>query len=416
MAAQAQANAAAAAEEDIGACTLDQRKLTINKKWRITEKIASGGFGAIYKAHDKDTNDVVVVKTERRIGKNYLDREAEVFKKMNGQEGFPKMVWRGKIYYKENKKRKGCSSIIMDQLGSSLSDLFYKQQKRFSLKTTLMLADQMIKRLQQLHEAGIIHRDIKPGNFVMGVGNKAHICFLIDYGLANFYRNSDGSHMAYRTDAPFRGTHRYASVNAHFKVEQSRRDDLEGLGYVLIYFLRGGLPWQNVNCSRRRRRKVIGDSKKAVTLEQLCDGIPVEFKEYMDIVRNLQYESEPDYRLLRKLFKRCLRREGYKKDFQFDWTTQRDSTTDASSVANFQSSIGGSDSSVSTFEDDGVERPLYNWQALKRIHDDEDQGDEPPAKRQRVETGAPDPANVVLISSVEEKADADGPAGHDPMM
>jgi len=80
--------------------------------------------------------------------------------------------------------------------------------------------------------------------------------------------------MAYRTDAPFRGTHRYASINAHFKIEQSRRDDLEGLGYVLIYFLRGGLPWQNINCSRRRRRKMIGDSKKGVSLDQLCEGIP----------------------------------------------------------------------------------------------------------------------------------------------
>jgi len=205
--------------------------------------------------------------------------------------------------------------------------------------------------------------------------------------------------MAYRTDAPFRGTHRYASINAHFKIEQSRRDDLEGLGYVLIYFLRGGLPWQNINCSRRRRRKMIGDSKKSVTLEQLCDGLPVEFKEYMDIVRSITYESDPPYRHLRKLFKRCFRREGYKKDFVFDWTTT-DATSDATSVAGFHSSIGGSDSSLSTMEDDGVERPLHDPSSLKRIHDDEDHGgEEPPLKRQRTD---PDPnANVVLISSVD---------------
>jgi len=397
------ANAAAQAEEDIGACTLDQRKLTINKKWRITEKIASGGFGAIYKAVDKDSGEAVVVKTERRIGKNYLDREAEVFKKMQGQDGFPGMIWRGKIYYKENKKRKGCSSIIMDVLGPSLSDLFYTQNKHFTLKTTLMLADQMIKRLEQLHSAGIIHRDIKPGNFVMGVGANAHKVYLIDFGLANFFRNTDGSHMAYRTDAPFRGTHRYASINAHFKIEQSRRDDLEGLGYVLIYFLRGGLPWQNINCSRRRRRKMIGDSKKGVTLEQLCEGLPVEFKEYMDLVRNITYESDPPYRHLRKLFKRCFRREGYKKDFVFDWTST-DTTSDATSVAGFHSSIGGSDSSLSTMEDDGVPRPLHDPSSLKRIHDDDDQNgdaEEPPLKRARTE---PNPnANVVLISSVDEK-------------
>jgi serine/threonine protein kinase len=390
--------AAAANEEDIGACTLEQRKLTINKKWRITEKIASGGFGAIYKAQDKDTGEYVVVKTERRIGKNYLDREAEVFKKMANQDGFPAMIWRGKIYYKENKKRKGCSSIIMDVLGPSLSDLFYQQGKHFSLKTTLLLADQMIKRLEQLHNVGIIHRDIKPGNFVMGIGPNAHKVYLIDFGLANFFRNTDGSHMAYRTDAPFRGTHRYASINAHFKIEQSRRDDLEGLGYVLIYFLRGGLPWQNINCSRRRRRKMIGDSKKSVSLDQLCEGLPVEFKEYMEVVRNITYESDPPYRHLRKLFKRCFRRESYKKDFVYDWTTA-DATSDATSVAGFHSSIA-SDSSLSTMEDDGVQRPLHDPNSLKRIHDDEDHGgEEPPLKRQRTD---PDPnANVVLISSID---------------
>jgi len=255
--------------------------------------------------------------------------------------------------------------------------------------------------LEQMHALGIIHRDIKPGNFVMGTGQKAHIVYLIDYGLANFFQNIDGTHMPYRTDAPFRGTHRYASVNAHFKVEQSRRDDLEGLGYVLIYFLRGGLPWQNVNCSRRRRRKVIGDAKKGVSLEQLCEGIPVEFREFMEGVKNLQYETEPNYKFLRQLFKRCFRREGYKKDFVYDWTSG-EQTSDATSVAGpAQSSIASS--SISTLEDDGVDRPLYNPANLKRIHDDEDQAEnfEPPAKRPRLD---PDPhANIVLISSIDDK-------------
>src|SRR5690606_28746925 len=137
---------------------------------------------------------------------------------------------------------------------------------------------------------------------------------------------------------------------------------------------------------------------KGVTLEQLCEGLPVEFKEYMDIVRNVTYESDPPYRHLRKLFKRCFRREGYKKDFVFDWTTA-DATSDATSVAGFQSSIGASDSSLSTIEDDGVPRARHDPTSLKRIHDDDDQGaDEPPAKRARTD---PDPnANVVLISSL----------------
>lgn len=322
---------------------------------------------------------------------------------MLSPDGFAQMIWRGKIYYKEAKKRKGCSSIIMDQLGSSLSDLFYQQNKHFSLKTTLMLADQMIKRLEQLHSQGILHRDIKPGNFVMGVGENKHKVYLIDFGLANFYRNSDGSHMEYRTDAPFRGTHRYASINAHFKVEQSRRDDLEGLGYVLLYFMRGGLPWQNVNCSRRKRRKMIGDAKKGCALEDLCQGLPAEFREYMETVRSLQFDSEPPYRLLRKIFKRCFRREGYKRDYTYDWTREEPTTPSGSTIdAQQLHQRAQSESSLSTMEDDGVARARYEPATLKRHREPEEASEEPPHKRARTEANAAAPVHV--ISSHEDAA------------
>lgn len=305
---------------------------------------------------------------------------------MQGQEGFPQLLWRGKIFYKDRKKRKGCSSIVMDLLGPSLSDLFYQQNKHFSLKTTLMLADQMIKRIEQLHSQGILHRDIKPGNFVMGTGENKHKVYLIDFGLANFYRNSDGTHMEYRTDAPFRGTHRYASINAHFKVEQSRRDDLEGLGYVLIYFMRGSLPWQNVDCSRRDRRKVIGDAKRNVTVEELCRDLPPEFHEYMEIVRALQYDSEPPYRHLRKLFKRCFRREGYVRDYIYDWTHE-EPTTPSGSAATIDAPLGPrqpSESSLSTMADD-PNPPRFHTSSLKRHRDEILESEQHPNKRARID-------------------------------
>jgi serine/threonine protein kinase len=314
----------------------------------------------------------------------------------------------------------------MEKLGTSLSDLFYKHGKRFSLKTTLILADQMIKRLQTMHTMGILHRDIKPGNFVMGLGENTHKVYLLDFGLANFFRNPDGSHMGYRTDAPFRGTHRYASVNAHFKVEQSRRDDLEGLGYVLIYFLRGGLPWQNINCSRRKRRKMIGAAKKHYSLDLLCKGLPPEFKEYMQRVRAIPYAAEPPYRFLRKLFKRCFRREGYKRDYIYDWTKASSDAPSTTSTGTLVSQ-GASESSLSTLSDDGIPRPRYDPAGLKRIleedkraqngksarpepavDEDEDNDMQPPAaKRQRTLNAEVESHTNNPLPSPPAPADAD---------
>jgi serine/threonine protein kinase len=235
----------------------------------------------------------------------------------------------------------------------------------------------------------------------MGMGDNKHKVYLIDFGLANFYRNSDGSHMEYRTDAPFRGTHRYASINAHFKIEQSRRDDLEGLGYVLLYFMRGGLPWQNVNCSRRKRRKVIGDAKKSYTLEELCQGLPPEFKEYMETVRSLQYDTEPPYRHLRKLFKRCFRREGFRRDNVFDWTREEPTTPSGSlATADGPPVRQPSESSLSTMEDDPtVPVPRYEPGSLKRHRDEGHDEQEPAPKRPRLEN----PGQPIVLSSLDDQ-------------
>eukprot|EP01128_Nolandella_sp_AFSM9_P011653 TRINITY_DN84_c0_g2_i1.p1 TRINITY_DN84_c0_g2~~TRINITY_DN84_c0_g2_i1.p1 ORF type:complete len:529 (+),score=63.95 TRINITY_DN84_c0_g2_i1:127-1713(+) len=401
------------ADEDTDACNLHTRKLIIFKRWRIEEKLTSGGFGAIYRARDDvdKSNPKVIIKTERRIGKDYLTREEKVYKRLKGQDGFPKMYIKGKLRYTSKGVKKNCTALVMETLGPSLSDLFYQGGKRFSLKTVLMLGDQMIKRLEQIHDAGILHRDIKPGNFVMGIGANKHKVYLIDFGLANFYIEN-GMHVAYKEDAPFRGTHRYASLNAHMKVEQSRRDDLEGLGHVLIYFLKGGLPWQNVDCSRKKRRKVIGQAKANLSISKLCEGLPSEFQEYMETVRNvLKFSARPDYRRLRKLFGRCMKNLNFKRDYQYDWT-EKTQLTDTSSTTTLASN---NPNSLSSFSSDAQAPPPTENQnqntALKRsrpvsspgsgdvidlVEDDDEQVPERPTKRQRVNplavSGATQPA------------------------
>ena len=134
--------------------------------------------------------------------------------------------------------------MTMELMGPSLADLYQFCGYRFSLKTTLMLAYQLIKRFEYMHSKNFIHRDVKPDNFLMGLKEKSDILHIVDMGLAKkFYDQTTNKHIAYRDDKSLTGTARYASIHSHQGEELSRRDDFEAIGYVLIYFLTGYLPW-----------------------------------------------------------------------------------------------------------------------------------------------------------------------------
>ena len=160
----------------------------------------------------------------------------------------------------------------MDLLGPSLEDLFNFCSRRFTMKTVLMLADQMISRIEFVHNKNFIHRDIKPDNFLMGIGRHCNKVFLIDFGLAKKYRdNRTRQHIMYREDKNLTGTARYASINAHLGIEQSRRDDMESLGYVSMYFNRGSLPWQGLKAATKKQKyEKISEKKMSTPVEVLC--------------------------------------------------------------------------------------------------------------------------------------------------
>ena len=204
-------------------------------------EIGSGTFGVVYMAINISNGEEVAVKLETTTAKDsLLLHESKVYKVLSGGEGIPHVRWFG--------QEKNYEILVMDLLGSSLEKLFELCSRRFTIKTILMLADEMINRMEYIHSKNIIHRDIKPDNFVIGSGKHCNKIYIIDFGLAKKYRdNGTRQHIPYREDKYLAGTRRYASINAHLGIEQSRRDDMESLGYVLMYFNRGNLPWQGLN-------------------------------------------------------------------------------------------------------------------------------------------------------------------------
>ena len=213
--------------------------------------------------------------------------------------------------------------LVMDLLGTNLATLFSECSNKFSLKTVLMLADQMISRLEYLHNMNILHRDIKPENFVMGMGNTKNTLYLVDFGLSKTFRDvKTNQHMCYRDGKTLTGTVRYASVNTHQGIEATRRDDLESVGYVLVYFLRGSLPWQGVarKQSRKHRHSKIGEMKRSTGLEELCQECPQEFVNFLKYCRGLEFTEKPDYGRLRQKFRDLLKTLGYEYNYDYDWS------------------------------------------------------------------------------------------------
>ena len=200
-----------------------------------------------------------------------------------------------------------------------------------------MIGIQMLDRLEFIHSKNIIHRDIKPDNFVLGLDNKSHIIYILDFGLSKKFRSSrTHQHIKFSVNKKLTGTARYASINALKGWEQSRRDDLEAIGYVLLYFLRGSLPWQglHVNKGEDRYKKIL-QKKKGTSAEDLCKGFPNEFVEYINYTRNLEFEADPDYKFLRNLLTTVLEKQNSQFDFYYDWLIEKPNITDEIAVERY---------------------------------------------------------------------------------
>lgn len=293
-------------------------EVLISGKYKVSKKIGGGSFGDIYLAINIGTGEEVAVKVESTKARHpQLLYESRVYKMLQGGVGIPHIRWYG--YEREY------NILVMDLLGPSLEDLFNFCTRQFTIKTVLMLADQMLNRVEFLHCKCFIHRDIKPDNFLMGIGRHCNKLYMIDFGLAKKYRDlRTRAHISYREDKNLTGTARYASINAHLGIEQSRRDDMESLGYVLMYFNRGALPWQGLKAiTKKQKYERISEKKMSTPVEVLCKGFPAEFAMFLNYCRGLAFDESPDYMYLRQLFRILFRTMNYQYDYTFDWTILR---------------------------------------------------------------------------------------------
>ncbi|KAJ8294593.1 Casein kinase I hhp1 [Rhodotorula toruloides] len=288
-------------------------------RWQVPHRQEDWEWiGDIYLGVNIISGEEVAIKLESVKAKHpQLEYEAKVYKTLAGGVGVPFVRWFGvECDY---------NAMVLDLLGPSLEDLFNFCNRKFSLKTTLLLADQLISRIEYIHSRNFIHRDIKPDNFLMGIGKRGNQVNVIDFGLAKKYRDPKTHlHIPYRENKNLTGTARYTSINTHLGVEQSRRDDMESLGYVLMYFLRGSLPWQGLKAATKKQKyDRIMEKKMTTPTEYLCRGFPNEFAIYLNYCRSLRFDDKPDYSYLRKLFRDLFVREGFQYDYVFDWSVQQ---------------------------------------------------------------------------------------------
>ena len=251
-----------------------EEKVIVGERYEMENSmlLGKGSFGEIYLAKDPTNRTFCVLKLENQKTKHpQLKNEKNVLDLLADCDGFPKAFDYG-TYNEFN-------FMAIELLGPSLLDMFEFCQNSFTLQTVLLIAIQLIQRVQELHSKNYIHRDIKPENFLVGIEEKSNVVFMIDFGLAKKYKeNKTMDHIPYRENRQMMGTARYASINNHLGIEQSRRDDLEAIGYVLIYFMKKRLPWQGLDATTKEERyKKILEKKLLLPTETLCKDLPSKF-------------------------------------------------------------------------------------------------------------------------------------------
>ena len=287
----------------------------IFKKFTIEKVISEGIFGEIYLVKNEKDNKYYTMKAEKNDSNiKILEQEGYNLFILKGL-GIPQLVSYGKI--------KNYDILIQEFLGKSLNELFIENNFQFSMNDICLISIQLIDRVEWVHSKTLIHRDIKPENFLLG-SNNPNIIYLTGFGLCTKYCSSkSGKHIMPGFRGTFSGTIKYSSANAQRGNQLSRRDDLESLGYTILYFMKGGLPWMNLNQNINEKEAYIKtySMKKFMPVERLCKGAPSEMQDYFRYIRQLKFKEDPNYDYLRNLFVNLLKKNGIEnyQNYCFSW-------------------------------------------------------------------------------------------------
>lgn len=275
---------------------MNQIETELLNNYLVTEEIGSGSFGEVYLAEHVD-GGFVAIKVEDKRKTHRIREEYKIYRyltKNNFIIGIPKVH--------EFLQSTDFNIMVMQLLGPNLEELFNTYGNKLQLGTVFLLAMQILSLLENLHKLKFIHRDIKPSNFLISRDSGVEQIYIMDFGLAKKYINH-GKHINFRDKLSLIGTVRYASNNIHMGFEPSRRDDLESLGYMLIYFLKGKLPWQGIKKHLKENyMEKVGEIKMCTPLNKLCEGLPDCLLKYMIYCRKLKFTQDPDYEYLKMLF------------------------------------------------------------------------------------------------------------------
>jgi len=276
-------------------------KSIIKTNYNFISKLGDGSFGQVYLVTDKDNNKYACkVETKGLRKSSRLVSEHNLYKRF----AYLHLKCVPTIYkYFETTEN---NYLVMELMGKSLSDILTDSNKFVDIGTVMKIGINIFSIIETIHKAGIIHRDIKPNNFMFGCDDNISKIYIIDFGLSKKWLNGGTSHISYKSGLSLVGTARYASNNVHLGIEQSRRDDMEAIGYMLVYLAKGSLPWQGLKKKNKYSSiDEIGLKKQSVSVSSLCEDLPKCFYDYIKYTRKLEFTEKPDYDYVRKLFIDC---------------------------------------------------------------------------------------------------------------
>lgn len=284
--------------------------LVIERKYKIISRLGKGSFGMIFKGININTNEFVAIKIEKKTNHSTLNNEAKVYNYLDRMTGIPKL----RTYGSEG----NYNYIVIDLLGDSLTKLKQIHTNIFSMSMIIFLGIQMLQRIEEIHKKGIIHRDIKPDNFIINNKNNKYDkndnnkLYIIDFGLAKRYIEPNNTHIQMTEVKGIVGTMNYISINVHTGITPSRRDDLESLFYVLYFLIKGKLPWEDINTidekerSQQIKREKLNLINKNININKDDKNIPDNLFTYLNYCRQLTFDETPNYKLLQTILTNTL--------------------------------------------------------------------------------------------------------------